>query len=220
MRGRYLVSLAAILVLAGCRESSQSEEAANSVSNPGSNPSGTPYEIADSAVQPPPNPKVNIPKLALACGGDGYRNGRLVFDPQQGVVYSATIIDETSKVSKSIATDGNKFHILFGERNGQADEEVIFNPKTKEYRSNYRYKPGGDDEAISCYAEIDSAKRDCAEAANIDKCIEIRHPEVVGKIVSDICSTMGSSWIDMQCDELPKSDYHHTLQMVKKFSNK
>lgn len=162
--------------------------------------------------------KVNLPRLALACGGDGYRNGRIVFDPVSKIIYKATIIDKTSEVSKSISIENGKIHALLGPKNSDPKTEIIFDTTTNSYKYNYNYIPEGDETASACYEQIDAAKRDCAEAANINQCIEIRHPGVMGKIISGICSQSSSKWIDMQCDPIDDNEYQSTLDMVKNYS--
>jgi hypothetical protein len=172
------------------------------------------------AIEEPSAPVVTLPKLAFACGGNGYRNIRIVFDPENKIIYDGTIVNEKADISKSIEIQGKKIHILFGPINGEPRREVLFDLSNNTYEYNGNYYPNGDDTSRACFAKIDAAKRDCAEAENIDQCIEIRHPGVMGKILSGICLSTSSRWINMQCDPIDMDDYQKTLSLVRDYSKR
>jgi len=169
----------------------------------------------------PRPPNLTLPKRAFACGGDGYRNGRIVFDPELNKVYLASTSgrkDGTGSkwYSSFIRKDGDTWYFLFQGTLDYPSQEVYFDPIRLISRENHNYEPGGMEKADACYARIEKVKRECATAGDIDKCMEIRDRTAWAKNLAGSCSITAPRWLDFQCDDITH-DYDSTLQQVRGF---
>ena len=160
---------------------------------------------------------VSLPRLALACGGDGYRNYRLVFDPAGDRVLFGSVADGDGKgwISSSIAQAGGGLHILFQGSLDHPTREMVFNPDDNTYEENSNYKPGGAEKAEACYASIRQAEADCAEAANLNQCMELRYPREMSLKISGACMSDAPRWQAFECDVI--DDYEGSLEEASAF---
>lgn len=165
---------------------------------------------------------LNLPKLALACGGGGYRNGRLVFDPARGRIYKGSVSQKgdgsgSKWESSFIRKDGNVWYILFKGSLDYPTREVYFDSSRLTLKENSNYEPGGKEKSDACYARIERVKRECATAGDIDRCMEIRDRTAWANEFSGACSIKAPRWQDFQCDNIT-SQYDNALQQARAFS--
>ena len=86
-----------------------------------------------------------LPKAAFACGGDGYRNGRIVFDPEKNKIYSGSTYDGKKMQSSLVRRDGEGWYVLFQGNVDQPSSEAYFYPAQLTLRENSNYEPGGEE---------------------------------------------------------------------------
>lgn len=178
-------------------------------------------ETSEKPIEKPILEESNLPKIAFACGGDGHRNGRIVFDPERGKIYNGSIKgmrDGTGGKWQSsyIRKDGENWYLLFQGTRPYPTSEAYFNPKLLILRENSNYEPGGREKADACYARIEKVKRECATAGDIDKCMEIRDRTAWAKNFAGSCSITAPRWLDFQCDDLT-DDYKSILSQVREY---
>ena len=174
------------------------------------------------AIEEPSAHVVALPKLAFACGGDGYRKRRLVFDPELNKIYNGAVSQRGdgsgSKWDSSyIRKDGRNWYVLFKGNLNYPSREVYFDPSRLVLRENSNYEPGAKEESDACYARIEKVKRECATAGDIDKCMEIRDRTAWANEFSGFCSIKAPRWQDFQCDDLT-DEYTSVLSQVRNFS--
>lgn len=158
---------------------------------------------------------IEIPRLALQCGGGDYRNGRLVFSPDEGAIYKGSVIDEKMMKSSQIWNENGKIRAVMGK-----SHEIIIDPKNPtSYRENSNYSPNSEKEEQSCRRAIQEAKDDCAEAANFRQCMSIRHPQELSRDDGAYCSVMGSRWQEFECDIVDQDDYNNSLIEIKSYGS-
>lgn len=175
--------------------------------------------VAQSEISRPAS--LTLPRKAFACGGNGYRNGRIVFDPEVNKVYLASTSGRKDGTgakwqSSFIRKDGDNWYFLFQGTLDDPSQEVYFDPKRLISRENSNYEPGGREKADACYARIEKVKSECATAGDIDKCMEIRDRTAWAANFSGSCSITAPRWQDFQCDDITH-DYASTLQQVRSF---
>lgn len=180
---------------------------------------GDNQSVAQSEISRPPS--LTLPKKAFACGGNGYRNGRIVFDPEVNKVYLASTSGRKDGTgakwqSSFIRKDGDNWYFLFQGTLDDPSQEVYFDPQRLISRENSNYELGGREKADACYARIQKVKSECATAGDIDKCMEIRDRTAWAANFSGSCSITAPRWQDFQCDDITH-DYASTLQQVRSF---
>jgi hypothetical protein len=162
----------------------------------------------------PPQPA--LPRAAFACGGDGYRNGRIVFDPEKNKIYSGSIHDGKKMQSSLVKRDGEGWYVLFQGNVDQPSSEAYFYPAQLTLRQNSNYEPGGEEKSRSCYARIDRVKYECATAGDINKCMEIRDRAAWASDFAGSCSITAPRWQDFQCDDITQN-YPAELSQIRRY---
>ena len=157
-----------------------------------------------------------LPKAAFACGGDGYRNGRIVFDPEKNKIYSGSTHDGKKMQSSLVRRDGEGWYVLFQGNVDQPSSEAYFYPAQLTLRENSNYEPGGEEKSRSCYARIDRVKYECATAGDINKCMEIRDRAAWASDFAGSCSITAPRWQDFQCDEITQN-YSAVLSQIRRY---
>jgi hypothetical protein len=161
------------------------------------------------------NNGVEIPQLALQCGGGDYRNGRLVFSPDDGAIYSGSVIDKKKMKSSQIWNENGNIRAVMGK-----SYEIIIDPKNpSSYKENSNYSPNSENDEQSCRQSIKEAKDDCAEAANFRQCMSIRHPQELSRDDGGYCSVMGSRWQEFDCDIVDQDGYNESLKEIKSYGD-
>lgn len=210
---------ASVLLLGGCGGGSTDDASTKQ----GSAEAYTDYSIAKAPEEDPrtdegklkANAMQDLPRLALQCGGSGYRNGLIVFSPDDGVIYSASIVDEQKMTSTKIWRKESKVRAIMGVKY----EIIIDLQDLSKYQENSNYSPNSEMEENSCRESIKAAEYDCATAANFRKCMYIRHPQEASRSDGGYCSIMGAHWMWFECDVIGDSEYDDALGRVKSYTD-
>ena len=156
-----------------------------------------------------------LPRMALRCGGGEYRNGLLVFSPEDGSIFQASTVDEMKMTSTKIWMNNGIIRAILGSKY----ELIIDTNNPVSYKENSNYSPNSEIEERACFRAIAEAEYDCAEAANFRQCMSIRHPQQLGDKDYGGCRMRGARWQEFQCDIVEEGDYEDALEAVKSYED-